>query len=1055
MQMMLLKKLEAYAGDLIYRRGVAYYLQGNIKKFKVNPLGKNHIQIQAIVQGTQSYAVNLFVRVINNTDLDIENYCSCPYDYSELCKHQVAVLYKFLVEDYLDLSHSVREKHVKPDGVELLKQVAQKDQAPKVELEYELKGLKKVASANFKLGIRGENVDGQLIAELIEDLGTELYNSYRVQKLLSRFDNFDCLVIEHLAKIQTRRDPKHQSVFLAKSKENLDFLTTLIESRKVYAGDSGEPLKLGGKLVPRVVLTGDENHLKIASDTPELNSPGFYHPDLDCFVKGNTLHLIDSSGIEQLPGEIEIPPARLGQLLFEVLPVLRKKMPLEIPETLSAHKLNLIEPEISLDFDYRDDQIVCRPEVKINEQVYHDKESLRLTTLEPEYSRAADNPHEWFTINQAALQGFLKFLEDNNFTVSPEGLTLKDQEQLLKFMLDGVKRIPPAWKVNTSPSFAEFKVSSVTLTPIVEMDMSGDINWFEFKIYYNLGGKTYTHQEILRMIKKTASGDRYIQTGGEIFLIDEPRALDLISGALLEEPAGHDHLRHELYNLFFYRLLFQDMGITIKGNSVYNRFEEEISGKNLIVDCEIPENLQGDLRQYQKEGFHWLRFLQKYNFGGILADDMGLGKTVQVLTLIKSLAKDTPTLVVCPRSLIYNWAAEIEKFYPGTRYLVYHGTPEERETMRAAFYDREFIITTYDILGRDAEELRNCPFFYCILDEAQHIKNHQTQRAKEVKRIKAKHRLVMTGTPIENGLDELWSVFDFLMPGYLESQPKFTARYVTPLKKSGEQTVLKLLKQKVSPFILRRKKEEVLTELPEKVVALQNVYMTKLQEDTYRAILEDLKDKILESINTNGLAGSRITVLAALTKLRQVCNHPKLVLPQTDPDLESGKLDTLMELIHEAIDAGHKMVVFSQFVKMLKIIEGRLSGADISYEYLDGSTRDRMERINHFNESPEIPVFLISLKAGGVGINLTSADIVIHVDPWWNPMVENQATDRVHRMGQTNQVMVYKLITIGTVEEKIIQLQKRKKSIFDAVIENNQSPVDSLTWDDIRELFEL
>jgi SNF2 family DNA or RNA helicase len=355
----------------------------------------------------------------------------------------------------------------------------------------------------------------------------------------------------------------------------------------------------------------------------------------------------------------------------------------------------------------------------------------------------------------------------------------------------------------------------------------------------------------------------------------------------------------------------------------------------------------------------------------------------------------------------------------------------------------------------DSELLQSYSFYYCVLDEAQHIKNQQTQRAKECKKIQSQYRLAITGTPLENRLEDLWSLFDFLMPGYLESQNQFRAKYVEPLKKSGLQASLAILKQKIAPFMLRRLKKDVLPELPAKIVTVRNVLMSQLQEDVYRTILKQVKQEILNSITTRGLEKSRLTVLSAITKLRQLCDHPSLALAEISPEADSGKIDALMELINEAIDGGHKIVVFSQFVRMLKLIRAKFAESGISYVYLDGSTQDRMERINCFNNTPEIPVFLISLKAGGVGINLTAADIVIHADPWWNPMVEDQATDRVHRIGQQNQVMVYKLITIGTVEEKLIKLQTLKRAVFDAVIQNNGDPINTLTWEDIQELLDM
>jgi SNF2 family DNA or RNA helicase len=292
------------------------------------------------------------------------------------------------------------------------------------------------------------------------------------------------------------------------------------------------------------------------------------------------------------------------------------------------------------------------------------------------------------------------------------------------------------------------------------------------------------------------------------------------------------------------------------------------------------------------------------------------------------------------------------------------------------------------------------------------------------------------------------------MPGYLGNYNYFNKNYLLPISKNNDQEKMEQLKQRVAPFILRRRKEEVLKELPEKIINIHSVSMTQLQEDSYKLVLDEVKGKLLDTVSEKGFNRSRINVLAALTKLRQICNHPALVLDDKGLDSSSGKLDALLELVNDAISSGRKIIVFSQFVKMLKLIKKSFDRQKINYQYLDGSTRNRMERVNQFNNDPEIKVFLISLKAGGVGLNLTSADMVIHVDPWWNPMVERQAADRAHRLGQQNRVMVYKLITRGTVEEKMLKLQKKKQNVFDNIIEDNVNPIEAITWEDIQELLE-
>jgi superfamily II DNA or RNA helicase len=1054
---MLRGNLPELVTEAVYARGVEYYRQGRIKKYQVGLIHENYYRIDAVVAGTENYHVTIQIGILDS-ELDIDSHCECPYDWEELCKHSVAVIYKFLTESLARPVSRPQEPVESVKGFQQLRQLTLDLFEDQLSFTYKIKGLIKLSLANFRLTFDCPRADQPLL-DSIFDYATVPDSPYHYQyrernRLLKRLSSFDRLVFEHLRRIQTRKDEDHRALFFAKTPENLQFIITILDNREVFLDETRLPLRKGPKIMPGGSISGDETRVKIQFDTDEFNQRGVYCADLNYLITGNEIHLVDISGISKLPADITIPPEQQGEFLFEILAQLRQNMRLQISPELESHRLQVIEPEISLYFDYREGEVLCEPVIKIKDEVYQGVACLNITNG-PHYVRSAENSREWHTINQDALLNFSRFFDENQFIVSTRGIALKGQDQIIQFMLAGFRHLPEDWEIIPSESFANFKVEPIVLEPVVELNMDDAIDWFEFRIYYNLGGKTYSHKEILAMIRHNDYGDSYIQVGQRIFLIEEAAKVDFINKAVAigeQNPAEH---RNEFYNLFFYRQLFINHGVKIVGNKLYNELDQQLSSQNLVEVCPIPAGLQGELRPYQQEGYFWLRFLHKYKLGGILADDMGLGKTVQVLTLIKSLPKDGPVLVVCPRSLLYNWAAEIEKFYPETAYLVYHGAPGEREQLQAGFSRREIIITTYDLINRDHKQLQDFRFEYCILDEAQHIKNHQTQRARMIKTIRARHRLVMTGTPIENSLDELWSIFDFLMPGYLGSKQKFTIQYVTPIKKNGDKEALNLLKLKVAPFILRRRKEEVLKELPEKVISLQKVLMTKLQEDIYRTILEQVKQEVLDSINNKGLEGSQITILAALTRLRQVCNHPGLVSPEISSDIESGKVESLMELVFEAIDSGHKMVIFSQFVKMLKIVESKFREAGISYEYLDGSTHDRIERINRFNDSPDISAFLISLKAGGVGINLTSADIVIHIDPWWNPMVENQATDRVHRIGQKNQVMVYKLITTGTIEEKMLLLQNRKKSVFEAIIENNQDPVHSLTWEDIRGLFEL
>ncbi|HBE80597.1 MAG TPA: hypothetical protein DDW65_22855, partial [Firmicutes bacterium] len=971
---MLLEKLKSDAGEVVFEKALSYYQSGNIKPYSYAKQGNNRYQIKAIVKATGTYGVSVNLD-LNNGQFKTDYFCACAFGDNRLCEHITAVIYKFLADDLPKLNPGVI-KPVRPEGIEQLK--AAIAAVERAELCYEICGLNN-QTEHFQITFICPGREEVFIEQLVACLGDINYSVQKRGQLLSSLGGFDHLVICFLENHLSGKNTHLKTILLPKSEENLQFIVTLIQNDRALSHDSGRPLLLGETFKPRVYVGGNETRLEFTYDLSEFELSGFLNQQLNYVFCQDTLHIIDTSGLEKLPQQLIIAPEQLGEVLFSILPQLDKKMRLELASDFQSQQLLLDQPEISLNFSYEQNpnRIRCQPVIKLRGQVYQGHNCQKLLGEESAYIRSTTDPQQWLTVNRQPLKELLHLLQKNKFEFSAGDWIIQEQGPLLKFMLNGLGQLPEEWQVIADTSFVEFKMVPVKLEPCVKLAIEDNIDWFDFEIYYNLGGETYTHQQIMSMLHRTADGN-YIQAGNRWFFVEDLTKMTLMENTFvhsINKPGPH---KDPCYNLAFLQQLLQEHGITVQGNTIYDRFAADISRARLIETWPVPENLRGELRPYQREGYYWLRFLHQYHLGGILADDMGLGKTIQVLTLIKSLPKGRPSLIVCPRSLIYNWAAEIEKFYPGTSFLVYHGAPDSRKTLRSSFSDQDIIITTYDIIVNDIEALQDYPFAYCVLDEAHHIKNPQTQRAKDCKRVQAGFRLVLTGTPVENRLEDLWSLFDFLMPGYLEEQDQFQAKYVEPLKKSGDQTVLTVLRQKITPFLLRREKAAVLPELPPKIITIRNILMSQLQEDVYRTILKQVKQEILNSVSNLGFEKSKLTVLSALTKLRQLCDHPSLALPEISTNADSGKIDALLEIIDEAIDGGHKVVVFSQFVRMLKLIRTKIAESGISYVYLDGSTSDRMERINCFNNTPEIPVFLISLKAGGVGINLTAADIVIH-----------------------------------------------------------------------------
>ena len=467
-----------------------------------------------------------------------------------------------------------------------------------------------------------------------------------------------------------------------------------------------------------------------------------------------------------------------------------------------------------------------------------------------------------------------------------------------------------------------------------------------------------------------------------------------------------------------------------------------------IQPADPPSDFQGTLRPYQCDGLGWLHFLRRFGFGGCLADDMGLGKTVQVLALLdarrQEISRTGPSLAVVPRSLIFNWRNEALRFTPQLRVLDHTGG--DRLKPGEHFQDFDLILTTYGTLRRDALEFKDCVFDYCILDEAQAIKNAKSESAKAARLIQANHRLALTGTPVENHLGELWSLFEFLNPGMLGQASVFQ---LTSSRRNPEPETRALLGKALRPFMLRRTKEQVAKELPQKTEQTVFAEMDAVQRKLYDDLRDHYRRSLLDCVAKNGIAKSKIQILEALLRLRQAACHPGLI-DRNRTGEASAKLDWLMPQLREVLDEGHKALIFSQFTSMLAILRNRLDQEAIAYEYLDGRTRQREQRVERFQNDASCKLFLVSLKAGGLGLNLTAAEYVFLLDPWWNPAVEAQAIDRTHRIGQDKPVFAYRLIVKDTVEEKVLELQKKKRDLADAILNADNSLIRTLGREELE-----
>lgn len=500
---------------------------------------------------------------------------------------------------------------------------------------------------------------------------------------------------------------------------------------------------------------------------------------------------------------------------------------------------------------------------------------------------------------------------------------------------------------------------------------------------------------------------------------------------------------------------FIGLPIKVKVSKALQHIRAQILENQMIECSAIPKEIKADLRKYQVEGVNWLEKLRKMYLNGILADDMGLGKTLQTICMITQCKKEDTSsnfLIVCPTSLLYNWQAEFAKFNPKLKVLIIDGIPSVRKKILSNIDRYDVVVTTYTLLQKDIDTYTDRIFSYVILDEAQHIKNRGTRNAKSVKLVQAHHRLILTGTPVENSLEELWSLFDFLMPGLLSSFERFVEKYVRNV--SAQTGYLETLRKKITPFVLRRMKEDVLEDLPPISEIIYYCQLSDVQKELYKSYAASAREELSKLVEQEGFDKAHIHVLATLTRLKQICCHPAIVAKENVEESDSAKYELFLELLDGLIEGKHKTVVFSQYTKMLTILKDGLIRKGIKFSYLDGTSKNRLSIVNEFNQDDSISIFLVSLKAGGAGLNITGADTVIHYDMWWNPAVENQATDRVHRIGQKRAVSSYKLITLGTIEEKIMNMQNSKKGLVKKVVSCDDEALAKLTWEEVLELLQ-
>lgn len=731
----------------------------------------------------------------------------------------------------------------------------------------------------------------------------------------------------------------------------------------------------------------------------------------------------------------------LAEFYYTVLPILRKTAVIE--ETDGDEIETFLPPEVS--FRFYLDMDNGRPECRIG--TWYGDVSVAIFDL-------LDSPILKEDFRDAQREGYVldtvrRYFPE--FRKSEERFLGDDNEDAIYEILENA--VPKLMELGETVCTDRFQGIQVRRKLNISVGVSIESDLLNLEI----ATENLSQRELLDIIKSYKQRKKYhrLKSGEFVDIDDSIAELSAMLDTMHITPKEFVKGKMQIPSyraLYLDKMLAQSQEIYAKRDTHYKRLIK--SFKTVTEsDFDIPESLQGVMRSYQQFGHKWLLTLGGCGFGGILADDMGLGKTLQMISVLLSEKQENgsgTSLIVCPASLVFNWSAEFEKFAPEMNYCAVVGTQKERGELISSYQEYDVLITSYDLIKRDIANYEDCLFTYQVLDEAQYIKNHNTAAAKSVKLIHAKWKFALTGTPIENRLSELWSIFDYLMPGFLYGYETFKKEFETPIVRHSDEEASKRLRRMTSPFILRRLKQDVLRDLPDKLEENYIVRLDDEQRHIYDAKVLELR-QMLDGTSADDYQTNKLRILAFLTQIRQICCDPSLLF--ADYAGGSAKKAACMEIVQRAIEGEHRVLIFSQFTTMLERLETELTSQEISYYKITGETskKKRMELVDKFN-SGNTPVFLISLKAGGTGLNLTGADVVVHYDPWWNVAAQNQATDRAHRIGQTRAVTVYKLIAKDTIEEKIQLMQEKKQSLADSVLTGDFVNLSSLSKDELMSI---
>lgn len=1089
---------ELASSDDVYKRGVRYFKQDRVTEIEFD---KQSRAFYGTVEGNDFYQVMIHF----NRNLLVDNYeCDCPafYQYKGACKHVVALMKAVQTQWYTyfpahniipfsrmkspaDVQTGLKTDTISLSLMNLFEQELSFPSDPKAGSAAKTR---LIPTYHFKLAgsQRQHNLDFRIGSErayVLKDIPAFLDACYYHQDLVygknyvfqpdeAIWEDTSASLLRLMMQAYTDEKSLHgsqssyfSSAVFADKKYMYLSNSTLIKFFEIMENQTFD-MFLGHKKMTGISIVEERPpfHLHLntlkggLSLSPDMKDKQYlldwenryiyyneqiYHADK---LFAETVAPIINAFDRSPDRELKIADDDVSRFFTTVLPVLEKVAEVK-RDPAFAKKYYYEEPEKRIYFDRFRDGITARIEFRYHDQV-----------INPALRKPAENAED--TAGKILLRAtrdekqLIEIFKRYMFQLYKGSFVLEEENLLYSFLQEALPELEELAGLYYSEDFNKVSINrAARVSPGVKLVSSGLL---ELSLDY----ENISPQEFADILKSYKLKKKYYRMKNGSFLPLDNSEIKSVAELVEDLDISSNDIARGDIQLPGYRALYIDQinrekGLQIQRSSAFKTLVRELREPQ-ESDYALPSSLQAHLRHYQENGFKWLKTLSAYGLGGILADDMGLGKTIQILSLLLSEKSEDslPSLVVAPTSLIYHWQDEAQRFAPSLQVIVISGTQSERMEILKSLDSCDLAVTSYGLIKRDFEYYQDHSFQYCILDEAQNIKNPNTLVAKTVKQLQASRRFALTGTPMENSLTELWSIFDYLMPGYLLNHNKFKSRYELPIIKNQQPEAMQDLKRHIQPFVLRRLKKEVLQELPPKTENKMSSPMTAEQHKLYLAYLLQAQKDFQDEIQKNGFDRSQIKILSILTRLRQICCHPSLFIENYGGG--SGKLELLLEILNSAIDSGHRILVFSQFTGMLGLIKTQLEHASIPYYYLDGATpaEKRIKLVHFFNEGRQ-KVFLISLKAGGTGLNLTGADVVIHYDPWWNPAVEDQATDRAYRIGQKNAVQVIKLISKDSIEEKIYELQQKKKALIDTVIQPGESFLNKMNQEDIRSLFEI